>query len=629
MKKNKYASNCGAGKEGNAGFQEGNTCAGEGGGSPTSTPEFKSWFGDSKVINDAAVVSVVNEGKSITETSVYYGDQEKGEPLVMYHGTTADFDEFDEDTQGSGLWGNGFYFALDPDIAGSFTEASNFKYLIDKGEDVPEDQLGGNIKPVYVKIEKPVNYAEEPIENFPEDFIREYTELKARSSLDGIKYAENWLSARDADPMYNKHFDDPDITPDYLGRKDMVLSLELNKAEWKDNPEKDISKFVLKGRQKTLGYGDILDFYQTKFDKIKEDKRAGKPEPQIGGWLDQVDAYEAVNELLKPLGYDGYIGNDNTSYDVGGSDYIQERKGGFAVMAFYPEQIKSAIGNKGTFDPDDPKITHKRKFAKKDAFDEMFDIFEVDLVESVFEAGVNQEALDDLVTRVPMMRKTVDQMASMAKQLAEEVVVAERTGILPFMESTSKGVQSALRRGFWVSEVDHSVVVNIQRLLGDAIRGVMPDETLDLPDFIDRAKLEGASNLTDARLETIYRTNLSTAANEGTMSVLRDPEAQDLFPLVMISEIVDDRSRPHHAAMDGYVTTPAEIDRLRLRPPNGYNCRGTLSEITWDEAEDEMLLDVNGKPDMIAIRRYNTPEQQALISSGQYPDEGFKYGGMM
>jgi len=157
----------------------------------------------------------------------------------------------------------------------------------------------------------------------------------------------------------------------------------------------------------------------------------------------------------------------------------------------------------------------------------------------------------------------------------------------------------------------------------------MPDETLDLPDFIDRAKLEGASNLTDARLETIYRTNLSTAANEGTMSVLRDPEAQDLFPLVMISEIVDDRSRPHHAAMDGYVTTPAEIDRLRLRPPNGYNCRGTLSEITWDEAEDEMLLDVNGKPDMIAIRRYNTPEQQALISSGQYPDEGFKYGGMM
>ena len=113
------------------------------------------------------------------------------------------------------------------------------------------------------------------------------------------------------------------------------------------------------------------------------------------------------------------------------------------------------------------------------------------------------------------------------------------------------------------------------------------------------------------------------------MSVLRDPEAQDLFPLVMISEIVDDRSRPHHAAMDGYVTTPAEIDRLRLRPPNGYNCRGTLSEITWDEAEDEGLLDVNGKPDMIAIRRYNTPEQQALIASGQYPDEGFKYGGMM
>ena len=596
-----------------------------GGGKQTTTPEFKNWFGDSQVINDAAVINAMNEGKSITETSGYYGEQEKGEPLVMYHGTTADFDEFDVDKQGSGLWGNGFYFALDPDIANAFTESRNYAYQIERGREVTEEHLGGNIKPVYVKIEKPVNDAEEPIENFPEDFIREYTESQARQSLNSIKYAENWLSEKDSDPDYNIHFDDPDITPDYAGRESMVRGLERAREEWKDNPEKDISKFVLREHKKTLGYGDIFDFYERKFDKIRKDKRAGKPEPQFGGWLGQMDTYEAVNELLKPLGYDGYIGKDNTSYDVGGSDYIQERKGGYAVMAFYPEQIKSSIGNKGDFDPDSPKMTNKRTFAKKkDAFDELFEIFDV---EPSFEVGVNMEALADLEGRVPMVRSAVDQMDALAKSLAQELIVAERAGILPFMESTSKGVQAALKKAFWVSDVDHNVVVNIKNLLAGAIRGVMPDKSLSLPDFISLKYLSGAANLTDARLETIYRTNISTAANEGVMSILRDPEAKDLFPLVMITEIDDDRSRPHHAAMDGYITTPGEMDRLKLRPPNGYNCRGSLIKVAWEEANELGLLDDMGIPDMISIKRHNSPEQEGLIAAGKYPDEGFKRGG--
>ena len=187
-------------------------------------------------------------------------------------------------------------------------------------------------------------------------------------------------------------------------------------------------------------------------------------------------------------------------------------------------------------------------------------------------------------------------------------------------------MKSALRNAFWVSDVDHATVVNLQKLLADAIRGVMPDKSLSLPEFIDSSKLEGAVNLTDARLETIYRTNIMTSANEGVMSVLRSDEGQDAFPLVMITEIVDDRSRPHHAVMDGYITTPGEMDRQNLRPPNGYNCRATLIKIDWDSANDMGLLDEYGNPDMIAINKKNTPEQQGLIKAGIYPDEGFKRG---
>ena len=56
----------------------------------TDSKYFKKWFGDSKVVD------------------------ESGKPLVVYHGTNADFDTFDKKKIGSatddGLWGKGFYF---------------------------------------------------------------------------------------------------------------------------------------------------------------------------------------------------------------------------------------------------------------------------------------------------------------------------------------------------------------------------------------------------------------------------------------------------------------------------------------------------------------------------------------
>ena len=271
-------------------------------------------------------------------------------------------------------------------------------------------------------------------------------------------------------------------------------------------------------------------------------------------------------------------------------------------------------------------MTNKRTFAKKkDAFDELFEIFDI---EPSFEVGVNMEALADLEARVPIVARSVPTyLESMADRLAEEIVVAERASVIPRTESTSKGVESALKRAFWVDDVDHETVVNIKKLLADAVRGVSPDKTLSLPRFLEEAR-ESASNLTDARLETIFRTNISTAANEGVMAVLRDPEAKELYPLVMITEIDDSRSREHHAIMDGYITTPDEVDRLNLRPPNGYNCRGSLIKVSWGEADDLGLLDEYGKPDMIAISKSHTTKQKQAVEQGLYPDEGFKTKGL-
>lgn len=80
----------------------------------TETPEFKKWFGESKVVD------------------------ESGKPRVVYHGSTHAIDEF---RRGGPQVGNGIFFAADPDMASRFTHAR-----------------GGNVAPVYLKASKPWDY---------------------------------------------------------------------------------------------------------------------------------------------------------------------------------------------------------------------------------------------------------------------------------------------------------------------------------------------------------------------------------------------------------------------------------------------------------------------------------------
>jgi GNAT superfamily N-acetyltransferase len=95
--------------------------AGRGGQRPqTEAPEFRRWFGQSKVV-DA-----------------------DGNPLVVYHGTAADFESFDNSKTGrndSGLWGRGHYFAASADSANS--------YALRQGD-------GARVIPAYVSIENPL-----------------------------------------------------------------------------------------------------------------------------------------------------------------------------------------------------------------------------------------------------------------------------------------------------------------------------------------------------------------------------------------------------------------------------------------------------------------------------------------
>lgn len=131
------------------------------------TPAFKEWFGDWE--NDAANASKIVD--------------ENGEPLVVYHGTVANFSSFDitnmsRNTGNEGFYGSGFYFSSDK------SEAA---------------QYGENLIESYLNIRNPFFNTQEYLAQFAEDIgfpagenisiVEDITE----DGLEGAQFTENLI----------------------------------------------------------------------------------------------------------------------------------------------------------------------------------------------------------------------------------------------------------------------------------------------------------------------------------------------------------------------------------------------------------------------------------------------------
>ena len=82
------------------------------------------------------------------------------------------------------------------------------------------------------------------------------------------------------------------------------------------------------------------------------------------------------------------------------------------------------------------------------------------------------------------------------------------------------------------------------------------------------------------RLETIYRTNVAAAYEAGRQQVIFNDRDDDPFGYVMYSAIMDNRTRPTHKALHGKVMEKSDPAWSSISPPNGYNCRCTIVELT-------------------------------------------------
>ena len=239
-----------------------------------------------------------------------------------------------------------------------------------------------------------------------------------------------------------------------------------------------------------------------------------------------------------------------------------------------------------------------------------------------FEVGPFEAAIKSFQGKVPRTREEVDALRKRASRIAEAIAMTEKDSVVAYLEGQSTAVNAAIQNSFWTSDTDTLTTVNLRNLVGDAIRGNIEVVDLNLPQFIDQAQLMGASGLTDARLEVIYRNNLNNAWNAGQARALSSAPARKVTPLVILSNPKDSRSREVHAAVSGYVNTIDLFESQGIVPANGHNCRCGMRPISTSEALGLGLVTPEGSILPEAVSSYNGA-RQLIIDRGEYPDEGW------
>ena len=259
--------------------------------------------------------SLLPKSAATPEFARWFGDSKvvdpEGKPIVVYHGTQAgqDFSEFSTEgrqsdemgeysTSGSGADPTaymGAHFAQEPHVANKFATGSGASWLKSRYE--AKGVAGPRVMPAFLSIKKPMNFG-------AESNMRDYI---YRGKLEGYAGDELLNRAMEADGV------DPDDDEDAAH------------VEWMDK------------------YDNDPDFRAEQNQWVFESMHHQEGEDELADEA-AADLARQAKDRLRSQGYDGIR-------------YKNEVEGGTSWIAFDPEQVKSAIGNRGTFDPTNPDIT--------------------------------------------------------------------------------------------------------------------------------------------------------------------------------------------------------------------------------------------------------------------------------
>ena len=120
------------------------------------------------------------------------------------------------------------------------------------------------------------------------------------------------------------------------------------------------------------------------------------------------------------------------------------------------------------------------------------------------------------------------------------------------------------------------------------------------------------------RLQTIYRTNVQAAYAAGQWEQIQDQK--EIAGYLLYSAIDDDRTRPEHAEWDGTLL-PVDDDWWHSHmPPNGWNCRCSVIQLSAEEVES-LGLKISKKAPHGKKSKWTNPRtgKQVMVEEGLDP----------
>jgi len=318
----------------------------------TQTKAFRDWFGDSKVVD------------------------ENGEPLVVYHGTNGLFDEFSHSSD------IGFHFGTELAARDRAAKVGGGEVLVEPItlNRVEKDSLaalngeiwGNPVDDLYNimlrKLDSPRVDLRQQIAQMDQAEIKstkeEYLEME-----DSPRFKDRVERARKGEG-FRVEVNGEEVSTHETAREANARASRLREKMSKpmalylsiSNPIRlpDLGVWPAQGIAKEAG-----------FNRAEMDR--------VGKAGDVSDQYSEVRRILQEKGYDGIVYRNEV-----------ENTGEDSWIAFSPTQIKSATGNSGTFDPQNPDIRYSRTPEARAIRNPALDTFDATL-----------KKLEDRVHKVP------------------------------------------------------------------------------------------------------------------------------------------------------------------------------------------------------------------------------------
>jgi SPP1 gp7 family putative phage head morphogenesis protein len=125
------------------------------------------------------------------------------------------------------------------------------------------------------------------------------------------------------------------------------------------------------------------------------------------------------------------------------------------------------------------------------------------------------------------------------------------------------------------------------------------------------------------RVNNIFQTNIQTAYNVGRYEQLQ--EEKEIMPYWMYDAINDAGTRKTHLAMDGRIWPADHAVWNTWYPPNGFNCRCSVSGVTRGQAERRGMQVEEDDPTDRMLEVVDKESGNALETANMIPEAGFDY----